>query len=112
MSTRRQIQEWVSKRLAILVAVGVASFSVVLWQVLIAHEHAQITLTVEQEALNLRIEIIERIEPEILALERMAMRWETRGGTPREEWEADARLYLTHQTGQLGIAWVDTSYRT
>ena len=72
MSTRRQIQEWVSKRLAILVAVVVASFAVVLWQALIAHEHAQITLTVEQEANNLRIEIKERLDPQINALERLA----------------------------------------
>ena len=110
MSTRRQIQAWVSKRLAILVAVGVASLAVVLWQALIEREHAQIQFAVEQQAIMLQTEIIERIETKIFALERMARRWELRGGTPREEWEADAALYLTHQTGLRRITWVDSSY--
>ncbi|MCH7979256.1 MAG: CHASE domain-containing protein, partial [Acidobacteria bacterium] len=110
MSTRRQIQEWVSKRFAVLVAVVVASFAVVLWQALIVHEHAQIKLAVEQEALTLRANIQARIEPEILALVRMAKRWEAHGGTPREEWEADAIHYLADQTGQWRISWIDPSY--
>ncbi|MCZ6490716.1 MAG: hypothetical protein O7A06_09315, partial [Acidobacteria bacterium] len=110
MSTRRQIQEWVSKRFAILVAVVVASFAVVLWQALIVHEHAQIKLAVEQEALTLRANIQARIEPEILALVRMAKRWEAHGGTPREAWEADAMHYLADQTGQWRISWIDPSY--
>ena len=30
----------------------------------------------------------------MLALERMAKRWEVRGGTPCEKWEADSRQDL------------------
>ncbi|MCH8268342.1 MAG: CHASE domain-containing protein, partial [Acidobacteria bacterium] len=110
MSTRRQIQEWVSKRFAILVAVGVASLSVALWQALVAREHVQIRRAVEQETLNLRTEIKERLDPQINALDRLARRWEMRGGTPREEWEADAMHYLADQTGQWRISWIDPSY--
>lgn len=110
MSTLRQIQEFVSKRLAFFVAIGVASFSVVLWQALIAQEHAQIKRAVEHQAFVLQSQIIERIEPKILALERMARRWEIRGGTPREEWEADGTRFIADQTGQRVIIWVDSSY--
>ena len=45
-----QLREWTSRKLAILVAVGVASLAVVLWQALITREHAQIKLAVQQES--------------------------------------------------------------
>ena len=110
MSSFTQLKNWISPRLAVLVAFGVASLSVVLWHALVTREHAQIKLAVEQTTHALSAEIKERVEPKILALVRMARRWEAQGGTSREEWEADALLYLTHQTGQQSISWVDSSY--
>ena len=91
------------KQLLWAVVVVCAVPSVLLWQALTAREHAQIQFAVEQETLTLRTEIIERIEPKILALERMAMRWEIRGGTPREEWEADGARYIADQTGKQAL---------
>ena len=73
MSTLTQLREWISRWLAIFVAVGVASLAVLLWQVLTAQELNQVKLAVEEEALTLKAEITERIEPKILALVRMAM---------------------------------------
>ena len=83
MSTLTQLREWLSGRLSILVAVGVASLSLALWQAIATHERAQVARAVEQETLTLRTEIKERIEPKILALVLLARRWELRGGTSR-----------------------------
>ncbi len=99
----------VRRWLAIPVALGVGTLSVALWQALVTQEHAQIVRTVQSEANILRTTIKDRIEPQILALVRMAERWEMRGGIPREEWEADAALYLAHESSYRGIAWVDSS---
>ena len=73
MSTLTQLRERISRRLAILVVVVVASLSVVLWQALVAREHAQIKLAVEQTTHALSTEIQERIEPKIQALSARAV---------------------------------------
>ena len=101
-SFQRKIE--ISHILPIMVALFVGLLSIILWQALNVREDAQIKLAVKQEALALRAEIVERIEPKILALIRMAKRWEARGGTPREEWEKNAALIMAHHTGQRGIA--------
>jgi polar amino acid transport system substrate-binding protein len=43
----------------------------------------------------------------VLALERMARRWEATEGTPREAWESDAYYYIIHQPGLAAIEWAD-----
>ncbi|MBW2233215.1 MAG: response regulator [Deltaproteobacteria bacterium] len=44
---------------------------------------------------------------EIHSLERMARRWERRGGVPRAEWEADAAEYLQSIEYLQAIEWAD-----
>jgi len=51
------------------------------------------------------------MEARVLALVRMARRWEVRGRPPREEWEDDARLYVSHDADYLAIARVDPDLR-
>ncbi len=89
----------IPKQLLWAVVVVCAVPSVLLWQALTAREHEQVKQMVEQEAQILRAEIEERIEPQIQALIRLAKRWERRGDTPREEWEADATLYVAQHVG-------------
>ena len=48
-----QLREWASRRLAMLVVVGVASLAVLLWQALTAREHNQVKLAVEQGTFTL-----------------------------------------------------------
>ena len=41
------------------------------------------------------------------ALQRMVDRWVVRGGTPRQEWEADALSYINDLKGVRAVEWVD-----
>ena len=98
------------RRLALAAGIGTLTVSFLIWQALLLQERGQITRTIENETRNLRITIEEKFETEILALVRIVQRWEFRGGTPREEWERAAALYLAHQPGLYAVAWVDPSF--
>lgn len=97
--------------ITIPVGLSVVTLAVALWQALIVQERAQIERIILAQANSLRSEIQELVEPRILALVRMAKRWEVRGRTPRGEWESDAELILAHQPGFQAIEWVDSSFR-
>ena len=92
--------------------VGISSVtaSLLLWQAALVQERIQIQTVIEGEANKLGTAIKELIEPEILALVRMSLRWEIRGGTPRKEWEADGTYYLAQLPGLQTIEWVDPSF--
>ncbi|MEE9250666.1 MAG: ATP-binding protein [Alphaproteobacteria bacterium] len=97
--------------ITIPVGLSVVTLAVALWQALIVQERVQIERIILAQANSLRSEIKELVEPRILALVRMAKRWEVRGRTPRAEWESDAKLILAHQPGFQAIEWVDPSFR-
>lgn len=46
----------------------------------------------------------------ITALQRMASRWETSGGTPKNEFDSDAGYYVHDMPGLRGIAWLDKDF--
>lgn len=95
---------------SIAAGLAVAAAAALLWQALLAHERAQIRRHLLQETVNLSAEINGVIEHRILALTRMARRWEARRRTPRDEWEADVALYVEHQREYQAIEWVDPSF--
>jgi len=90
-------------------SIGLAVLAVVLWQSLLSHERLQSMQFVVNQAANLSAEIEHNINHQILAVNRMARRWEDRGGTPRAPWRADATRYLQHNQGLQAITWVDSS---
>ena len=61
-------------------------------------------------ARNFRNEILRNVENRVRSLERMTSRWKEQGGTPMDEWRADARRYLREQPGLKAVEWVDSSY--
>ncbi|NJL40050.1 MAG: hypothetical protein HC899_27305 [Leptolyngbyaceae cyanobacterium SM1_4_3] len=69
----------------------------------------QIQSSIAHEAAIIEAEISDRLNTRILALERMAKRWEVRGGTPQQEWEADAAIYLKDFSGWQAIEWIDAT---
>jgi PAS domain S-box-containing protein len=92
---------------AILAGFAVATAALGLWQALLAQERSLTERTVALSLETVRNEISSRMEARILALIRMARRWEMRGQPPRPEWEADASLYLGHDAGYAAIARVE-----
>lgn len=83
--------------------------SLVLWQALSSMEQAHLEKRVQMKAEALADDIGSRMEARVLALVRMARRWESRGMPTRDEWESDAELYAAHYAGYQAIAWVDPS---
>ncbi|MCW8889764.1 MAG: ATP-binding protein [Sedimenticola sp.] len=78
-----------------------------IWDMLVAYETNQAQHEME---INLRLsrETTEALfSTESEALQRMAMRWEIRNGTPLNEWQADAAEYVKNVAGLNAIGWVD-----
>ncbi|MFQ5829716.1 MAG: PAS domain S-box protein, partial [Candidatus Methylomirabilia bacterium] len=96
--------------LAISVGIAAVTVALVLWQALLVHERADAHRMIEEQASDLRTEMQDLIELRILALVRMAKHWEMERGTPKEEWEADAALYVAHDSSYQAIEWVDPSF--
>ncbi|MCC7326802.1 MAG: PAS domain S-box protein [Burkholderiales bacterium] len=96
---------------ALVVGFAVAAATLGLWQALLAQERSQTERTVALSLETVRNEISSRMDSRILALVRMARRWEMRGRPPRPEWEADANFYLSHDAGYVAIARVEPDLR-
>ncbi|MCC6193486.1 MAG: PAS domain S-box protein [Burkholderiales bacterium] len=96
---------------ALVTGLTVAAATVGLWQALLAQERFETERAVALNLETVRNEIGSRMDSRILALVRMARRWETRGRPPRPEWEADAALYLGHDAGYVAIARVEADLR-
>ncbi|OGA53723.1 MAG: hypothetical protein A3F74_04870 [Betaproteobacteria bacterium RIFCSPLOWO2_12_FULL_62_58] len=97
--------------LALLIGLTVVAATFGLWQALIAQERAETERAVALNLESVRNEISSGMDARILALVRMARRWEMRGQPPRAEWESDAKLYLSHYTGYLAIGRVEPDLR-
>lgn len=78
-----------------------------LWRALSANENKQIARMVRNEAVNVRNALTAHIQSRVLALVRMARRWERRGQPSQREWEAEAELTMGHFPGYQAIAWID-----
>lgn len=93
------------------IAIGIIISTVVLllWQSLVVYQDTWISHLITQEATAVKTELNSRLNTRILALERMARRWEASGGTPRQVWEVDAAAYLKDFNGYQAIEWVDST---
>lgn len=78
-----------------------------LWRALGTNEDKHINRMVRNEASYVRNAITARIQSRVLALVRMARRWERRGQPSQREWEAEAELTMGHFPGYQAITWID-----
>ncbi|MBI3651783.1 MAG: PAS domain-containing protein [Acidobacteria bacterium] len=81
-----------------------------LWLAIRANEQKQLERIVSAEAHKVSELIDAQIKTRMLALARMANRWQSRGGTPQKEWELDAQAYIQDYSDFQAIEWVDTTY--
>ena len=84
--------------------------SILLFHRQVEYEREQVEGRTAREADAVVEEISEALQPQILALVRMAERWRRAGGMSRPEWDADANLLVDHYVGYQAIEWVDPSF--
>ena len=100
----------VSPWLPVVVGVAVVTGTLLLCQALLMLEHGHIERTIQAVATNIRSEITARVDMRILALVRMAQRWEYGGAPPQAQWETEATLTLHHFPAYHSVAWVDPEF--
>lgn len=94
----------------IIIFLVAASGVFYLYQTLAERETAYIQNLVEEEAQKVEQLITYQTDARLLALKRMAQRWETAKGLPEEQWREDAKNYVTHIGGLKAVEWVDNTY--
>ncbi|MEM7579446.1 MAG: PAS domain S-box protein [Cyanobacteria bacterium P01_A01_bin.80] len=94
----------------LFVVITIVIITLCFWQWLLMYQRFHTTKHIELAAVNISQYISAHIETRILALTRMAQRWEVRSGTPWKEWEADATNYVRDYAGYHALAWVDNQY--
>ena len=75
-----------SRWLPLFVGICAVTVTLWLWRALLAQEHAQLERTIQLEAAGVKNEIVARMQARILALVRMARRWENWGQPTQEQW--------------------------
>ncbi|WP_254173713.1 PAS domain S-box protein [Planktothrix pseudagardhii] len=94
----------------LLTGTGISAATLLLWSSLITQERHQIQQLLHQEAVTVELIIYNQITSRIQGLERMVVRWEVRGGIPKNEWESDAKNYFEDYGGFQAIQWVDSKF--
>ncbi len=93
--------------LPLLAGGSVTAISLLLWWALSIREDIHIEHMVMAEAASIKNEISAQMQARILALVEIARRWEKSGQLPKEAWEFEAELNLSHFPGYHAIAWAD-----
>lgn len=99
----------VPRWLPLVVGVAVAGITVCLWQALVIDQRAQTKRTVEARAALVRSELVVQLQSHILALDRMARRWQLNATKDHHERMSDAAMVVGDYKGFDGIRWVDPS---
>lgn len=81
---KRSVME--KKGLSVFVGICTVGVTLLLWWLLVTQDSVQIERTIQQAGEGVTHSITTRLESQISALDRLANRWESRGGTPRVEW--------------------------
>jgi signal transduction histidine kinase len=81
-----------------------------IWQALEAAETEAVNKTTDSRLKDVRQHIEAIIGSEMVALQRMKSRWGARR-PERDEWESDARMYMSHYVCMQSFTWVDSSLR-
>ena len=84
---------------------------VLVWEGLQIDQYHQMESNALLVAETLKHQLVARIDSRMRELDRMALRWEMRSGTPRGEWEADAGRLIDDQQSFQEIEWLDAAGR-
>jgi PAS domain S-box-containing protein len=81
-----------------------------LWWTLEEREQRNLRAKVQSQADYLAEHVTVDLADRIPFLQRMALRWELRGGIPKEEFVSDVRAYMADVPGFQAIGWVDKDF--
>jgi PAS domain S-box-containing protein len=93
------------------VGIGAVSATVCVYLMVLASQNMQTERATVQQLDSIRVLVKNAIDERMGALDRMARRWETTGGTPEKEWEIDAANYIRDLKGFQAVQWVDADLR-
>jgi PAS domain S-box-containing protein len=99
-----------TRRLPKFIVMVVLIVTPVISALVIQSYRQQIQRIIDHETEILQSKLTNEIRTRILALERMAGRWQTRQGIPQKEWEKEAEAYVRDYPGYRAIEWVDQQY--
>ena len=95
-----------------LVTGAASTLAVVLvWEGLRIDQYHEMEAKARLVADTLKVQLVGRINLRMRELDRMALRWEARGGTPQAEWRADAARHTEDAQSFLEMAWLDPAGR-
>lgn len=95
--------------IAIPIFLGMMAATLGIAHVVRGEQHAKLYQTVATEARHAARIITQNLSNTYRALDRLAARWEERGGTPREQWERDAAAYARDFPAIRSLHWADAS---
>jgi signal transduction histidine kinase/CheY-like chemotaxis protein len=84
--------------------------ALVLWQMLVAHRHVEIQAAAKEQASFVKAKTESELKARILPLERLAGRWQARGGSDEQDMESDASLVMSGYPAYQAIEWVDPTF--
>jgi PAS domain S-box-containing protein len=76
---------------------------------LVSQQHDALQRGSDATLAQIEVRIVAETRNYGLALGRMAVRWESEGGTPPSVWTRDARAYARDYDGQRALVWADAS---
>ena len=97
------------RSIPVLLALAAVAGTLVLWRGLLSAERRHAETVVRGTAESVRNQVASEMRARVQTLSRMAGRWEIRGGSPRADWVAAARLTLRDYPGIESIVWADSS---
>ncbi|MBD2296088.1 PAS domain S-box protein [Anabaena sphaerica FACHB-251] len=108
-----KIVKLLSRQKFLPLLVGTLSLVIVtmIWHRLLKEEQNHIQQLIQQQGTTIKTELTNELDTRIIALQRMGQRWENSGGTPYQQWSADATNYIEDFKGYQAIQWVDPSYQ-
>lgn len=93
-----------------LSSVIVLIITIALWQQFKQQESRLIHTVLKEEIATIHDSLSFSINNSIVALGRMARRWETSDGLPKAQWEQDAKYYVEDFSALTTVQWVDDTY--
>lgn len=111
---RTETMEWIAHEKSYILPLAIFGFCVLgtyeLYDTLRAREKVFVHNTVAEQAEKIRALIDTDTNSKLLALKRMALRWEAANGTPEKLWRKDSYNYVGHMAGLRALEWVDSTY--